>query len=223
MNGSRRDAGHGREVPAPEPQQALARARPEAARAATQALLRADRARRRARLERAPAGDGAARSSRTTTCGRSTRRSSTAGCSASARTAATATSRPTTRSSRARAGVAALHHRATGEPRYLPMVMADKTVGLIAVQMIADGALSPRAQPAKAARSRSRCSRTWRSSCSRSTCTSRPSSRRSATTGDPRLLDPLGKPLRRRTAGSASPPTPTRRRSRCSRRSAGRS
>jgi crotonobetainyl-CoA:carnitine CoA-transferase CaiB-like acyl-CoA transferase len=34
------------------------------------------------------------------------------------------------------AGVAALYHRATGEPRYLPMVMADKTVGLIAVQMI---------------------------------------------------------------------------------------
>jgi crotonobetainyl-CoA:carnitine CoA-transferase CaiB-like acyl-CoA transferase len=33
-------------------------------------------------------------------------------------------------------GVAALHHRATGEPRYLPMVIADKTVGLIAVQMI---------------------------------------------------------------------------------------
>jgi crotonobetainyl-CoA:carnitine CoA-transferase CaiB-like acyl-CoA transferase len=33
-------------------------------------------------------------------------------------------------------GVAALHHRATGEPRYLPMVVADKTVGLIAVQMI---------------------------------------------------------------------------------------
>jgi crotonobetainyl-CoA:carnitine CoA-transferase CaiB-like acyl-CoA transferase len=34
------------------------------------------------------------------------------------------------------AGVAALFHRAAGEPRYLPMVMADKTVGLIAVQMI---------------------------------------------------------------------------------------
>jgi crotonobetainyl-CoA:carnitine CoA-transferase CaiB-like acyl-CoA transferase len=33
-------------------------------------------------------------------------------------------------------GVAALYHRAAGEPRYLPMVMADKTVGLIAVQMI---------------------------------------------------------------------------------------
>jgi crotonobetainyl-CoA:carnitine CoA-transferase CaiB-like acyl-CoA transferase len=33
-------------------------------------------------------------------------------------------------------GVAALHHRATGEPRYLPMVVADKTVGLISVQMI---------------------------------------------------------------------------------------
>jgi crotonobetainyl-CoA:carnitine CoA-transferase CaiB-like acyl-CoA transferase len=34
------------------------------------------------------------------------------------------------------AGVAALYHRAAGEPRYLPMVMADKTVGLIAVQMV---------------------------------------------------------------------------------------
>jgi crotonobetainyl-CoA:carnitine CoA-transferase CaiB-like acyl-CoA transferase len=34
------------------------------------------------------------------------------------------------------AGVAALYHRAAGEPRYLPMVMADKTVGLIAVQML---------------------------------------------------------------------------------------
>jgi crotonobetainyl-CoA:carnitine CoA-transferase CaiB-like acyl-CoA transferase len=33
-------------------------------------------------------------------------------------------------------GVAALYHRAAGEPRYLPMVMADKTVGLIAVQMM---------------------------------------------------------------------------------------
>jgi crotonobetainyl-CoA:carnitine CoA-transferase CaiB-like acyl-CoA transferase len=33
-------------------------------------------------------------------------------------------------------GMAALHHRATGEPRYVPMVVADKTVGLIAVQMI---------------------------------------------------------------------------------------
>lgn len=35
------------------------------------------------------------------------------------------------------AGMAALHHRATGEPRYVPMVVADKVVGLIAVQMIA--------------------------------------------------------------------------------------
>lgn len=34
-------------------------------------------------------------------------------------------------------GMAALHHRATGEPRYVPMVVADKVVGLIAVQMIA--------------------------------------------------------------------------------------
>lgn len=34
------------------------------------------------------------------------------------------------------AGMAALHHRVTGEPRYLPMVIADRTVGLIAVQLI---------------------------------------------------------------------------------------
>ena len=34
------------------------------------------------------------------------------------------------------AGIAALHHRATGEPRYVPIVMADRTVGLIAVQML---------------------------------------------------------------------------------------
>lgn len=33
-------------------------------------------------------------------------------------------------------GVAALHHRTLGEPRYVPIVMADRTVGAIAVQMI---------------------------------------------------------------------------------------
>lgn len=34
------------------------------------------------------------------------------------------------------AGIAALYQMGTGEPRYLPMVIADRTVGLIAVQMI---------------------------------------------------------------------------------------
>jgi len=34
------------------------------------------------------------------------------------------------------AGVAALHQRAMGEPRYIPIVMADRTAGAIAVQMI---------------------------------------------------------------------------------------
>ena len=34
-------------------------------------------------------------------------------------------------------GMAALNHRVTGEPRFVPMVVADKTVGLIAAQMIA--------------------------------------------------------------------------------------
>ncbi|MEO8442284.1 MAG: CoA transferase [Betaproteobacteria bacterium] len=33
-------------------------------------------------------------------------------------------------------GIAALHHRASGEPRYVPIVMADKTTGLIATQMV---------------------------------------------------------------------------------------
>ena len=33
-------------------------------------------------------------------------------------------------------GIAALYQMATGEPRYLPMVIADRTVGLIAVQMV---------------------------------------------------------------------------------------
>ncbi len=33
-------------------------------------------------------------------------------------------------------GVAALHERVTGTPRYVPYVLADRTVGLIAVQMI---------------------------------------------------------------------------------------
>ncbi|MGH8616231.1 MAG: CaiB/BaiF CoA transferase family protein [Burkholderiales bacterium] len=34
-------------------------------------------------------------------------------------------------------GMAAIHHRAGGEPRFVPMVVADKVSGLIAVQMIA--------------------------------------------------------------------------------------
>jgi crotonobetainyl-CoA:carnitine CoA-transferase CaiB-like acyl-CoA transferase len=35
------------------------------------------------------------------------------------------------------AGMSALHHRSFGEPRFVPMVVADKVVGLVAVQMIA--------------------------------------------------------------------------------------
>ena len=33
-------------------------------------------------------------------------------------------------------GIAALHHRAMGEPRYVPIVMADKNTGLVATQML---------------------------------------------------------------------------------------
>lgn len=33
-------------------------------------------------------------------------------------------------------GIAALHHRVMGEPRYIPIIIADRTVGAIAVQML---------------------------------------------------------------------------------------
>ncbi len=33
-------------------------------------------------------------------------------------------------------GIAALYHRASGEPRYVPIVMADKNAGLVATQMV---------------------------------------------------------------------------------------
>lgn len=33
-------------------------------------------------------------------------------------------------------GIAALHHRVLGEPRYIPIIIADRTVGAIAVQML---------------------------------------------------------------------------------------
>jgi len=91
-------------------------------------------------------------------------------------------------------GMAALNHRATGEPRFVPMVVADKVVGLLAVQMIAM-ALYGSTRPGE------RCSieipmfenlvkfvleehlylKTFVPPLGE--------------TGDPRLLDPLGKPI----------------------------
>lgn len=91
-------------------------------------------------------------------------------------------------------GMAALHHRAMGEPRFVPMVVADKVVGLIAVQMIAMALY-------RRARTREGCSieipmfenlvkfvleehmylKTFDPPLGE--------------TGDPRLLDPLGKPI----------------------------
>ena len=74
------------------------------------------------------------------------------------------------------------------------MVVADKVVGLIAAQMIAMALYRRDAHRRGLARSRSRCSRTWPSSCSKSTCISRLSYPPLGETGDPRLFDPLDKP-----------------------------
>jgi crotonobetainyl-CoA:carnitine CoA-transferase CaiB-like acyl-CoA transferase len=92
------------------------------------------------------------------------------------------------------AGMAALHHRAMGEPRFVPMVVADKVVGLIAVQMIAM-ALYRRTQTnegcaieipmfenlAKFVLEEHMYLKTFEPPL--------------GGTGDPRLIDPLGKPI----------------------------
>jgi crotonobetainyl-CoA:carnitine CoA-transferase CaiB-like acyl-CoA transferase len=91
-------------------------------------------------------------------------------------------------------GMAALHHRAMGEPRFVPMVVADKVVGLIAVQMIAMALY--------------RCAKTGEG-CSieipmfenlvkfvlEEHMYLKTFDPPLGETGDPRLLDPLGKPI----------------------------
>jgi crotonobetainyl-CoA:carnitine CoA-transferase CaiB-like acyl-CoA transferase len=120
-------------------------------------------------------------------------------------------------------GMAAIHHRAAGEPRYVPMVVADKTVGMVAVQMILMALYPPRhyrrrlldrdpdvREPGQVRARRAHVSENLRASARRD---GRPAAARSARQAD----------SGRATAGSASRRIRTRRRLRFSTRWAVRS
>jgi len=91
-------------------------------------------------------------------------------------------------------GMAALHHRATGEPRYVPMVVADKTVGLIAVQMIAM-ALYRRTQTGEGCSIEIPMFENLVKFVLEEHMYLKTFEPPLGETGDPRLLDPLGKPI----------------------------
>jgi len=92
------------------------------------------------------------------------------------------------------AGMAALHHRATGEPRFVPMVVADKTVGLIAVQMIVM-ALYRRTQTGEGCSIEIPMFENLVKFVLEEHMYLRTFEPPLGGTGDPRLLDPLGKPI----------------------------
>ncbi len=91
-------------------------------------------------------------------------------------------------------GMAALHHRATGEPRYVPMVVADKTVGLIAVQMIVM-ALYRRTQTGEGCSIEIPMFENLVKFVLEEHMYLKTFEPPLGETGDPRLLDPLGKPI----------------------------
>ncbi|MCW5604183.1 MAG: CoA transferase [Burkholderiales bacterium] len=91
-------------------------------------------------------------------------------------------------------GMAALHHRASGEPRYVPMVVADKVVGLIAVQMIAM-ALYRRAQTGEGAAIEIPMFENLVKFVLEEHMYLKTFEPPLGDTGDPRLLDPLAKPI----------------------------
>lgn len=91
-------------------------------------------------------------------------------------------------------GMAALHHRATGEPRYVPMVVADKTVGLIAVQMIVM-ALYRRTQTGEGCAIEIPMFENLVKFVLEEHMYLKTFEPALGETGDPRLLDPLGKPI----------------------------
>ena len=119
-------------------------------------------------------------------------------------------------------GIAACFERQTGEPRFVPMVLADHLVSLIAVADDPARAAVPGPGPARPSRSRCRCSRTWRASSCRSTSarrrSSRPAGRRAIPVSSTRMPGRCGLG----TATSAFPPTRTGRSAASSRQSAGR-
>jgi crotonobetainyl-CoA:carnitine CoA-transferase CaiB-like acyl-CoA transferase len=91
-------------------------------------------------------------------------------------------------------GMAALHHRAMGEPRFVPMVVADKVVGLIAVQMIAM-ALYRRAKTGEGCSIEIPMFENLVKFVLEEHMYLRTFDPPLGGTGDPRLLDPLGKPI----------------------------
>jgi crotonobetainyl-CoA:carnitine CoA-transferase CaiB-like acyl-CoA transferase len=92
------------------------------------------------------------------------------------------------------AGMAALHHRATGEPRFVPMVVADKVVGLIAVQMIVM-ALYRRSQTGEGCAIEIPMFENLVKFVLEEHMYLKTFEPPLGETGDPRLLDPLGKPV----------------------------
>jgi crotonobetainyl-CoA:carnitine CoA-transferase CaiB-like acyl-CoA transferase len=91
-------------------------------------------------------------------------------------------------------GMAALHHRAMGEPRFVPMVVADKVVGLIAVQMIAM-ALFGRTRTGEGSSIEIPMFENMVKFVLEEHMYLRTFDPPLGATGDPRLLDPLGKPI----------------------------
>jgi crotonobetainyl-CoA:carnitine CoA-transferase CaiB-like acyl-CoA transferase len=92
------------------------------------------------------------------------------------------------------AGMAALHHRAMGEPRFVPMVVADKVVGLIAVQMIAM-ALYRRTQTNEGCAIEIPMFENFAKFVLEEHMYLKTFEPPLGGTGDPRLIDPLGKPI----------------------------
>ncbi len=91
-------------------------------------------------------------------------------------------------------GMAALHHRAMGEPRFVPMVVADKVVGLIAVQMITM-ALYRAAKTGKGSAIEIPMFENMVKFVLEEHMYLKTFVPPLGETGDPRLLDPLGKPI----------------------------
>ena len=91
-------------------------------------------------------------------------------------------------------GLAALAHRATGEPRFVPMVVADKVCGLIAVQMIAM-ALYQRTRTGTGAAIEIPMFENIAKFVLEEHMALATFEPPLGGTGDPRLLDPLGKPV----------------------------
>ena len=92
------------------------------------------------------------------------------------------------------AGMSALHHRAMGEPRFVPMVVADKVTGLIAVQMITM-ALYRRAQTGEGCSIEIPMFENFVKFVLEEHMYLKTFEPPLGDTGDPRLLDPLGKPM----------------------------